>query len=418
MRERQARLEQVAAETAKQSETVRADAVIDFVEKLLITTAPELLLQGHQRSVRDLLEAADELASSALSHAPAAELHLRGLMSVLYLGDGPSLLDSAASYQQVKRINELLQQVPDDKLPVPRDALRIGTTRSLLWVGQSERGLAELQALKDEFRQRTPAASEYIAWCLAVEGSWRLFQGDAAKAEAALAEALRLVPSDAPPEIVCFIRGYLAHTLSDRGAWTEAESVAREGLLPAEKITRESAPLHIYMVSELASALCHQKRFAEAEALIERERRSLNASNCPPRVLLALQKRAAEVIARAGRGREALPILMSVATNSLGTSDDCADAACVAIGSGDLESYRRLCAVGLARFAAGAEGINALRISEMLLAAPQDEVINQVVDDLVERVESSRDFTKEFGTGLRVAYIPKGTSGGSRRGAN
>ena len=169
---------------------------------------------------------------------------------------------------------------------------RIGTTRSLLWVGQSERGLAELQALKDEFRQRTPAANDYIAWCLAVEGSWHLFQGDAAKAEAALAEALRLVPSDAPPEIVCFIRGYLAQALSDRGAWTEAESVAREGLLPAEKITpRVRSVTPIIWFRNLQRALCHQKRFAEAEALIERERRGLNASNCPPRVLLALQKR-------------------------------------------------------------------------------------------------------------------------------
>src|SRR5262249_18327461 len=112
LRERQARVEQVAAEKAKQAETVRADAVGGFMEKLLVNTAPELLLQGHQRPVRDLLEAAGQLASSALSNAPAAELRIRGLMAILYLGDGPSLLDSAASYQQVQRINELLLSLP------------------------------------------------------------------------------------------------------------------------------------------------------------------------------------------------------------------------------------------------------------------------------------------------------------------
>src|SRR5262249_7117776 len=56
--EREARLRQQAAEEAKQAETVRADAIKEFMEKLLKNTAPELLLQGHQRPVRDLLKEA------------------------------------------------------------------------------------------------------------------------------------------------------------------------------------------------------------------------------------------------------------------------------------------------------------------------------------------------------------------------
>src|SRR5262249_55707333 len=143
-----------------------------------------------------------------------------------------------------------------------------------------------------------------------------------------------------------------------------------------------------------------QRRFAEAESLLDEQRGLLTASRCPPRVLLSLEKRKGDVMARAGRGREALPILMSVASHSFGTAHDCADAACVAIGSGDVNSYRHLCAIGLARFSAGAEGVNALRVSDMLLAAPHDDVIIQAATDLVGRVEQARDFSKELSVDL------------------
>jgi hypothetical protein len=114
-----------------------------------------------------------------------------------------------------------------------------------------------------------------------------------------------------------------------------------------------------------------------------------------------LEKSTGEVLVRSGKVREGLPVLMTVATNALATAQDCAEAASVALGSGELDGYRRLCAVALARFAAGAEGINALSIAEMLLAAPQDAVIIQVIDDLVGRVEKARDFSKEWGVAVR-----------------
>ena len=82
LREREARLKQTAAEEARQSETVRADAINQFMEKLLKDTAVELLNQGHQRPVRALLNEADQFAR-ALSNAPAAEFRVRGLMCLL-----------------------------------------------------------------------------------------------------------------------------------------------------------------------------------------------------------------------------------------------------------------------------------------------------------------------------------------------
>jgi hypothetical protein len=202
-----------------------------------------------------------------------------------------------------------------------------------------------------------------------------------------------------------FVRGYLAQALSDRGAWTEAEKVARAGLLPPSKVTSKVTPdqvyLHCFMLHEITGTLCRQTRFAEAESLLQTHGRELAATGCPPRVLLALQKESGHVLARAGKASEALPILMSVATSALGTASDCADAAFVALGSGDLDRYRELCALGLARFAAGAEGIGALGLTDMLLGAPQDTVVTQAADELVKRVEQARDFSREWAVGTR-----------------
>jgi hypothetical protein len=155
------------------------------------------------------------------------------------------------------------------------------------------------------------------------------------------------------------------------------------------------------MLKVLSGVLCQQKHFSEAESLLKDQKRELSAHGCPPRDLLNLEKNLGEVLARAGDASKALAILMSVATNELGTASDCVSAAFVAIGSGDMAAYRHLCAIGLARFTAGAEGIYALSLSDMLLAAPQDEVVTQVASVLVGRVEQARDFSKNWSVGVR-----------------
>src|SRR5439155_17337888 len=266
LRERQARLRQGIAEKGKQAETVRADAVAEFMRELLSSTAPELLRQGHQRPVRDLLKAADRLASTGLANAPAAELQLRDLMTVLYLGELTSLLDSPAAYQQMTRITELLPSVPEDKLRsqiypgilVPRDEYRLRAAISSIWAGHTEVGLAELQSLKAEFGRRTPRADQSLALCLAAEGNWRLWKREAGKAETQLTDALRLLPADSPPLYLSGIRIQIAMALADRGAAAEAEKVARAGLLPPANVTPELAGLQVVVLSRLADALCQQ----------------------------------------------------------------------------------------------------------------------------------------------------------------
>jgi len=410
VRARQAQLRQAAAEKAKQGETVRADAVAEFMKHLLASTAPDLLRQGHQRPIRELLKAVDELASTGLSNAPAAELQLRDLMAALYMTDLTGHLDSPAAYQQMKRITELLPSVPaeqlgitvllanvpEDKRPAPRDEYRIRAALASLWTGETERGLADLQALKEEFRRRTPPAERSIALCLIGEGGFHLHKGDPATAETKLNEALRLMPADAAPFYLYVTRMTLAGALADRGAAAEAEKVAREGLLPPESVTPDLAYLQVELLSTLADALCRQKRFAEAEFLLRDQKDELSArGDCPPGALLAIERQIGEVLARSGNATEALPILMSVATNSMGMVYDCAAAAMVAIGSGEMENYRWLCAIALTRFTAGAEGINALNIANILLAAPQDEVVVQVAGELLDRLGEIKDFPKD-----------------------
>jgi serine/threonine protein kinase len=406
LRERQARLHQLAAEKAKQAETVRADAVAEFMWKVLASTAPELLRQGQQRSVRDLVKAADELASTDLSNAPAAEIQLRDLMSFLYASDFTSLLDVSAGYQQAKRITELLPLVPDDKLhsriypsPFPRDEYRIRAAQGSLWTGNTNAGWTELKALKDEFRRRTPPADASLARCLIAEGNWHVWKGESAIAETKLTEALRLIPSNSPPSWNFYVgRIQLAMALSDRGNAVEAEKVARERLLPPAKVTPELIGFQLGLALRLADALCQQKRFAEAESLVREEEL---VSGLEPRSRLSLEKQLGEVLARAGKPKEALPILMSVAIDPLGNAQDCADAAFVAIGSGDLESYQQLCGSALSRFTAGAEGLHALSIAGMLLAAPQNDVVIRVINELIDRVEEAQDFSKDIETGIR-----------------
>jgi hypothetical protein len=166
-------------------------------------------------------------------------------------------------------------------------------------------------------------------------------------------------------------------------------------LLPHEKVTPDLANLQVGLLSTLADALCQQKRFSEAESLLRDHKDELSArGDCPPNALHAIERQIGEVLARSGNATEALPILMSVAGDSMGTVYDCAAAAMVAIGSGDLENYRRLCAIALTRFTAGAEGMNALNIANILLAAPQDDVVIQVAGELLDRVAEAGDFFK------------------------
>jgi tRNA A-37 threonylcarbamoyl transferase component Bud32 len=393
--EREARLLQLAADRERMAETVRADAVGDFMDRLLGTIAAELLLQGHQRPVREVLLSADRLASTALSSAPAAELKLRGQISTLYLSEGPSLLDPGASFEQLSRIQRLLPFVADDELPMPRDAFRIITAISALWANEAAHGLDELEGLRSEFRRRSPPARELEAWCLAAVGNWHFWKGESSPAQARLTEALGYLPADAHPSLIQFVRAYLAMALADGGELAEAEKIARGGLIAADKISAETATGHVGVLSVLASVLCRQGRFDEAQHLLLEQKQALSSRSIGRREVLALEKKIGEVLARSGNAEKAIPILLAVGASELCTVRDCVEAACVAIGSGDVKGYRKMCGVGLMRFTAGAEGINALSLSEMFLASPQDELIVQVVGDLVRRSEQARDFSKD-----------------------
>src|SRR5262245_66629654 len=140
-------------------------------------------------------------------------------------------------------------------------------------------------------------------------------------------EALRVMAAQGSPSLVYFIRAYLGVDLADRGATGEAEKVLREGLLPPDRVTPDLMQGHVGMLSVLASALCQQRRFDEATALLQEQKRELAVHGCPPRELLNISKKIGEVLARSGNAKEALPIMMIAATNALGTARDCVETA-------------------------------------------------------------------------------------------
>ena len=152
------------------------------------------------------------------------------------------------------------------------------------------------------------------------------------------------------------------------------------------------------MLSVLASVLCRQGRFDDSAISTARAKEG----TFQPRVFRSVncwhsKKRSAKSLLGLDKPEKALPILLAVATSELGTARDCAEAAYVAIGSGDVQGYRKMCGVGLARFTAGAEGINALSLSEMFLASPQDELIVQVVGELVRARGTGARFLQRLG---------------------
>ncbi|MHB1308431.1 MAG: serine/threonine-protein kinase [Limisphaerales bacterium] len=73
-----------AARNSAATEAIRAEAVAAFVVDLLDQSVQTMNREGNSRGLRSLLEAADDLTSSRLSHAPPAELRVRATIWRFY----------------------------------------------------------------------------------------------------------------------------------------------------------------------------------------------------------------------------------------------------------------------------------------------------------------------------------------------
>lgn len=107
---------------------------------------------------------------------------------------------------------------------------------------------------------RLTVRADQIAACLAAEGQWRYWKGEAALAERTLTEALRMAPADTPRQFLYGIGIYLARSLADRGALEEAEWLLQKRLQPEDKAAQGLFSEQVGVVEVLADVLCRKIR--------------------------------------------------------------------------------------------------------------------------------------------------------------
>ena len=390
LRERKARLKHAAAEHERNTESIRAEAVAKFMDDFLRQTLPGMHEQGNIDAASAILEAADQLAVSVFSNAPVAEMRLRHRMAHLYRDTY-----SAEELRQWDRILDLAKTASPNDVPEPPLLLKIYRAAS------ETNGMPELQVLEETVRREVPPRNLELAWCLAFQGYRHLHQQDLKNADLKLAEAFRIVPRGVSLELEYFIGECYSRAFYDRGAWTDAERIARSTLLPVEKLPDGLYVKHAYLLQPLYGSLCAQLRFAEAAELVHRQAQQLRATGCPMATVLKVEKLRGKAIARSGDAKAASALLSAIATNASARVSDVSDAAIIALGTGDTNTYQRLCWTALTRFASGANRSSAFFVGEILLLQPQDESVMFVANALLNRLSQAENYSK----GLEYPWI-------------
>ena len=396
--ERDARLKQIAAEQARGVEMVRADAVSGFIAQLLQRTVPNLVRQGNPRAARALLKAADQLGST-LSNAPPAQLALNVLLASSY---AEHLGDYATAVAHGEQVAKLMPAISDDKLIWPRDKLRTALAAWRLWAGQGEQARNELNQLYKECLGRNPPASEAAAKCLFEEGLWSLRKADADQAVTQLRQARNLVSGNWDGDWKSRLAIAYAQALALAGDAPKSEQIVRECLQGDRSLPSPSVSAHLKLLRALTHALCRQLRFGEAEKILLREEVELSAANSAPEHLVQVRALRGAVLARSGKGLEALPILVGVATNRLGTVGDWCRAVMVAAQVNDSNTYRKLCHMALMRYVSGAEQDDAFMVAWGFLAQPQEGALLHAAREMLGRLEAAPNQASLLTNHIRV----------------
>ena len=103
-------------------ETVRGDDIARFMIEYLQQSIPEAYRKADQTSALALMDRAENLASSALSRSPSSEFALRYEMLLIYRY---LVIEFPPAIRNARRMVELLPEIPDEALPVPRQEMRV-----------------------------------------------------------------------------------------------------------------------------------------------------------------------------------------------------------------------------------------------------------------------------------------------------
>jgi len=394
VREKQARTRQAAADRAKAAETIRADAVVGIVSELFTSLSDKLDRRGHLRALREMAEAADRLVFGPLSNSPAAQVQMLHLVS--QLGWEPD----KKQLERLDRIGELLPKVADEDLPIPRERFaedREGVLATLAEESGAEeiiRRQGQIEALR---RQPRPDNAEIVRYLL-LEMQCHYWMERDDLVEQRLSEAMLLLPKGVDPGTASVVRKYYITALCNLGRYAEAERIGRESLMDPKAVPPGMVDGYGRVVYHFTDALCGPGRFEEADALLREQAQGLKAAGHTAMEVYKIERRRAEVWARAFHPERALPMLFANATNVDAGTWEWGNAASVAVAVGDKETYQALCGIALARYVSGLEQDYMPRIAVPLLLQPQDELVMSVASELVKRTEES--------SGIAVLWAP------------
>jgi len=395
VREKQARARQAAADRAKAAETIRADAVAGLVTELFTSLEVHLDRRGNVRALQQMAKAADQLVSTSLSNSPSAGIRILQLVGSL-IQEEPR-----GEVQRLDRIAELLPRVSDEQLGVPRYQFALERVMAVAGL-DFQRAAAELASLHlqvEEARRQLHPDQLRIARTLWTEAVSYYKIGQDELGEQRGAETLQSLPADAEPAFAYEVRVAYLLELMTSGKYGEVERVGRQGLRDPKTVPAALGNIYGLLVYHISCALSAQGRFAEADALVREQTQGLREANHSPTVIFKLERRRAEVWARAFQPQKALPMLYRNATNANASAWDWNNATSVALGMGDMETYQSLCVLALVRYVSGIEHGYVDSFAIPLLLHPQDEIMTKVLIDLVERAESS-------GMSYVTHYIP------------
>jgi serine/threonine protein kinase len=200
--QKNAALEEVnAAKQRELNQSVRADTVTTFINTLLNDVLPTMIQQGNTEGARELVNAADRLASSSLSNAPVAEIRLRNSLSRILAG---YFSDFQAALRHSEMIPGLLSRVSDDQFKESRelDGMLFSTCNVRLWAAGNdpqkvENAMQKLNALYEDLMGRTHTHKYEAAWCKSLQGAGYRRLGKPEEAEKCFLIALELIPKDA-----------------------------------------------------------------------------------------------------------------------------------------------------------------------------------------------------------------------------
>ncbi len=397
---------EAVAQQRELDQSVRADTMTAVIDRLLSDAVPTLMRQGNNRGARELVDAVDDLATNSLSDSPAAEINLRSrLIWQLLFHFG----DFVEAHEQAESIDRLLPAVSDGQLEVSRDELRFQVSNARLMVTLERpqgvpQAMKEMDALFSEFMERTPPLPVWGLSCRYSQGRWYQLASMLAEAETALGAAYELLPNCAikTPQTLRTPRHY-ADVLAAQGKWNRAEKVLRENLdLPPDPNLMERIA-YKDRVRSLMDVLCLQDRHAEATEMLEGQRQQLAAGASLETDLLELEVMLGEVLARSGRGSEALAIFVALLANPV-TELRTAwyGAISLAAATGDDDTYDWLCWRSFTAAASTADGAIAYGLVRGLLCRPADESTLAVCRVLVERVSRATDWSKDFLSRLKA----------------